>query len=401
MIKAHKIRLNPTSEQKAYFYRAAGVARFAWNWALEEYKRRKAAGQKIDWNEIKIEFRARIKTEFPFVREVTKCAAEVAIADLRQAINTYYKTKGSNPKSKARFPGRRKRIQKIGGFGLNNDKFSVSGHIVYVPKLGDVNMAESLRFNGHIKNGRIKEQAGKWYLIIAVEEERQNPESFAQPAASPLRSVGIDFGLSTFATLSNGEKSETQAHYRQAEGKLKRLQRGLARKKNGSNNRKKWKLKIALAHDRVSNLRNDFLHKFTSEVARRFSIICVEDLCLKGWVQIAGKSTHDAGVGRAINQLEYKVEEVGGKLQKVGRFFASSKRCHECGYIKEDLELREREWKCPNCGAEHNRDENGAVNIEMEGVSLLAGRGYIGETPVEFAAAALRRSKDLASPAST
>jgi len=401
MIKAHKIRLNPTPEQEAYFYRAAGVARFAWNRVLEEYKRRKAAGQKIDWNEIKIEFRARIKTEFPFVREVTKCAAEVAIADLRRAINTYYKTKGANPKSKVKFPGQRKRSKKIGGFGVNNDKFSVSGHRVFVPKLGDVNMAETLRLGGQIRNGRIKEQAGRWYLIITVKEETQNLESLAQEVASPLRSVGIDFGLSTFAILSNGEKSETQAHYRQAEGKLMRLQRGLARKKKDSNNRKKWKLKIARAHERVSNLRNDFLHKFTSEVARRFSIVCVEDLCLKGWEQLAGKSTHDAGVGRAINQLEYKTEEFGGKLQKVGRFFASSKRCHECGYIKEDLELREREWKCPNCGAEHDRDENSSVNIEMEGVSLLAGSGYIGETPVEFAAAALRRGKDLASPAST
>src|SRR6266498_1417890 len=377
MIKAHKIRLNPTSVQKTYFYRASGVARFAWNWALDEYKRRKAAGQEIAWNEIKIEFRARIKTEFPFVREVTKCAAEVAIADLRQAINTYYKTKGANPKSKVKFPGRRKRSKKIGGFGLNNDKFSVSGHTVYVPKLGDVNMAETLRIKGHIRNGRIKEQAGRWYLIITVEEETQDFASLPQAVASPLRSVGIDFGLSTFATLSNGEKSETQAHYRQAEGKLKRLQRGLARKKKGSNNRKKWKLKIGRAHERVSNLRGDFLHKFTSEAPKRFSIVCVEDLCLKGWVEIAGKS------------------------QKVGRFFASSKRCHECGYIKGDLELREREWKCPNCGAEHDRDENGAINIEMEGVSLLAGSGYIGETPVEFAATALKRGKDLASLAST
>src|SRR5215467_9616293 len=261
MIKAHKIRLNPTSEQEAYFYRASGVARFAWNWPLDEYKRRKAAGQEIDWNEIKIEFRSRIKTEFPFVGEVTKCAAEAAIADLRQAINTYYKTKGANPKSKAQFQGRRKRSKKIGGFGLNNDKFSVSGNTVYVPKLGDVNMAETLRFNGHIRNGRIKEQAGRWCLVITVREETQNLESLAQAVASPLRSVGIDFGLSTFATLSNGEKSETQAHYRQAEGKLKRLQRGLARKKKGSNKRKKWKLKIGRAHERVSILIKGYRHK--------------------------------------------------------------------------------------------------------------------------------------------
>jgi len=384
MIKAHKIRLNPTPPQESYFYRASGVARFAWNWALEEYKRRKAAGQEIAWNEIKKEFRAKIETEFPFVKEVTKCAAEAAIADLRQTINSYYKTKEANPKSKVKFPGPRKRSKKIGGFGLNNDKFWVDGHMIYVPKLGEVNMAEALRFDGRILNGRIKELAGRWYLTITVEVEL-----VAQPAASPLRSVGIDFGLSTFATLSNGEKSETQAHYRQAAGKLKRFQRGLARKKKGSNNRKKWKLKIARAHERVSNLRSDFLHKFTSDVTKRFSIVCVEDLCLKGWIGLAGKSTHDAGVGRAINQLEYKTEEVVGKLQKVGRFFASSKRCHVCGYIKEDLKLRVREWKCPNCGAEHDRDENGAINIEMEGVRLLAGRGYIGETPVEFAASAL------------
>src|SRR6266540_842123 len=275
MIKAHKIRLNPTLPQEAYFYRASGVARFAWNWALEEYKRRKAAGQEIDWNEIKKEFRARIETEFPFVQEVTKCAAEVAISDLRQAINTYYKTKGANPKSRVKFPGPRKRSK----------------------KLGDVNMAEALRFDGRILNGRIKERAGRWYLTVTVKVEH-----VARPVASPQRSVGIDFGLSTFATLSNGDRSETQAHYRQAEGKLKRLQRGLARKKKGSNNRKKWKLKIARAHERVVNLRNDFLHKFTGQVSMAFSIVCVEDLCLKGWIHLAGKSTHDEGIGQAINQ---------------------------------------------------------------------------------------------------
>src|ERR1041384_6459418 len=128
MIKAHKIRLNPTPEQANYFYRAAGVARFAWNWALTEYKRRKEAGEEVDWNEIKRQFRAKIESDFPFVREVTKCAAEQAINDLRQTIKIYYKTKKQNPKSKVKFPGYRKRGRKVGGFGLNNDKFSTSDH---------------------------------------------------------------------------------------------------------------------------------------------------------------------------------------------------------------------------------------------------------------------------------
>src|SRR5262249_38541178 len=189
MIKAHKSRPHPTPEQEAYFYRASGVARFAWNWALEEYKRRKADGEEIDWNDLKIHFRARIDAEFPFVREMTKCAAEAAISDLRQAINTYYKTKQTNPKSKVKFPGLRKRGKKIGGFGLNHDKFSVSGHTVRVPKLGEVNPAEVLRFDGKIINGRIKEQAGRWHIVITVQVE----ESF-KAVARPQRSVGIDFG---------------------------------------------------------------------------------------------------------------------------------------------------------------------------------------------------------------
>jgi putative transposase len=125
-------------------------------------------------------------------------------------------------------------------------------------------------------------------------------------------------------------------------------------------------------------------------VAKAFSIVCVEDLCLKGWIRLAGKSTHDAGVGQAINQLEYKTREAGGILQKVGRFFSSTKRCHLCEYIKNDLELSDREWKCPGCGVEHDRDDNAAINIEMEGVSLLADSGYIGVTPVEFAASGLK-----------
>jgi putative transposase len=119
MVKAHKIRLNPTPEQEVYFYRASGGARFARNSTLEEYRRHKAAGQEISWNQIKMDFRARIETEFLFVREAPKCAGEVAIADLRQAINTYYRTKGSNPKSKVKFPGRRKRSKKIGGFRMS------------------------------------------------------------------------------------------------------------------------------------------------------------------------------------------------------------------------------------------------------------------------------------------
>src|SRR5438093_5357356 len=147
--RAHRIRLNPTPTQVQYFLHAAGVARLAWNETLKAYQQAKAQGEKkTDWNVLKKQFRARIDTEFPFVRTVTKCAAEQAIADLRQAIATYYKTKqtvvGTSALRKLRFPGPRRRKKRIGGFGLANDKFHVDGHTVWVPRLGAVNMAEPL-----------------------------------------------------------------------------------------------------------------------------------------------------------------------------------------------------------------------------------------------------------------
>lgn len=383
MVKAHQIKLNPTPEQVAYFMRAAGVARFAWNWALGEYQRRKEAGEKIDWNDLKKAFRAKIDAEFPFVRQVTKCAAEEAIGDLRKAITVYFTTKKNHPKSGLKFPGHRKRSKKIGGFGISNDKFSVNDHTARLPKLGGVNMTERLRFEGKILSGRVKERAGEWFLTIVVECK-------SQPVASPCGSVGIDFGLKSFAVLSTGEVVETQAYFRKSEQRLKGLQRGLARKKKGSNNRRKWKLKITRAHERVSNQRSDFLHKFTTGVVAAFATVCIEDLNLVGLCQARlAKSFYDAGIGEAVRQLEYKTGWTGGVLQKVGRFFASSKLCSDCGAKHDLLKLSDREWDCLSCGTHHDRDFNAALNIELEGCRLRAGSvATSASTPVDVKALA-------------
>jgi putative transposase len=382
MRKAHRIRLNPTPEQESAFLRAAGIARFAWNWALSEYQRLKSAGQRADWNAIKKAFRSRIGTDFPFVREVTKCAPEEAIADLRRAISTYYHVKPKNPK--LRFPGPRQRRKRIGGFGLANDTFSVEGHTVRLPKIGAINMAEPLRFTGRIVNGRVTERGGYWFLTVVVEAEEPSPQ------APPQRCAGIDFGLSRFATLSNEETVETQARLRASDAKLKRLQRGLSRKQKGSQNWKKWKQRVTRFHERVRNQRQDFLQKFTTDVVRQFGVVFVEDLNLRGLCRTRfSKSFHDAGIGEAVRQLEYKQAWRGGVLLKVDRFFPSSKRCHVCCRVNRELTLAERHWRCPGCGTLHDRDLNAAINLEMEGLALLAGSGYVGGTPVELLAAVL------------
>jgi putative transposase len=354
--------------------------------SLAEYRRLKSQGQTADWNVIKKAFRSRIDTEFPFVRAVTKCAPEEAIADLRRTINSYYQAKPKHPT--LRFPGPRKRRKRIGGFGLANDKFTVTGHTVQLPKIGAVNMAEPLRFAGKIVRGRVTERAGHWFLTVVVEFE-------GEPHEPRSASVGIDFGLWRFATLSTGEVVETQARLRQSEGKLKRLQRGLCRKQQGSQNRKKWKRRVARFHERIANQRKEFLHQFTTEVAQRFGVICVEDLNLQGLCRThLAKAFHDAGIGAAVRQLEYKQRWRGGVLQKVDRFFPSSKRCHVCLQVNHNLTLEEREWSCPGCGTLHDRDLNAAINVEMEGVALLAGSGYVGGTPVELSASTTAARSD-------
>lgn len=382
MQKAHRIRLNPTPEQEQAFLRAAGIARFAWNWALGEYHRRKESGESVDWNAVKKAFRAAIDAEFPFVREVTKCAPEEAIGDLRRAINTYYKAKEKN--KRLRFPKRRKRSKRIGGFGLANDKFRVEGHSAFLPRIGAVNMAEPLRFAGRVVSGRVKECGGRWYLTVVVEV------TAGQPKPLPHEIVGIDFGLSRFATCSDGEVVETQAHLRKSEHKLKRLQRGLSRKQKGSQNRMKWKRRVTRYHERVRCQRSDFLHKFTGGVLTHHGTVCVEDLNLAGLCKTRmAKSFHDAGIGEAVRQLEYKQAWRGGVLVKVDRWFPSSKRCHACLTVNEDLTLADRAWTCGGCGERHDRDMNAALNIQMEGERLLAGSGYVGVTPVELVASAL------------
>lgn len=381
--RAHVIRLNPTPKQAQYFLQAAGVARFTYNWALAEYRQLKGAQRSVDWNAIKKTFRTHIDTDYPFVREVTKCAHEQAIADLRQAINTYYKTKdalmGTKAGRKLRFPGPQRRKKKIGGFGLANDKFWVKGHDVYVPKLGTVNMAEPLRLAGKILSGRVTEKAGHWYLSVTVQVDVPAPLNHS------CASVGIDFGLSVFATLSTGEVVETQKHFRQSERTLRLLQRGLSRKQQGSRNYKKWNQRVARCHVRIANQRKDFLHKFTTNMAQRFEVICVEDLSLAGLMQTRlAKSFADGSIGEGVRQLHYKAAYCGGEIRQVHRFFPSSKRCHVCGWINESLTLADRVWSCPQCGITQNRDLNAAVNIELEGMGLPAGSGYVGVTPVEL-----------------
>jgi putative transposase len=393
--RSHVIRLNPTHEQEVYFRKACGVARHAYNWALARWKEARAAGKRVKMKDLKAEYNKIKGEQFPWCYQVTKCAPEQAFSDLGQAFANYWRMKeeGTQPKLKhprkdgeeAGFPHFKSKKRDRLSFYLANDKFSVDGHTLRVPKLGDVNMTEELRWSGKIMSATISYCAGWWFVSIAVEVEHETPNHSDG-------TVGIDLGIKTLATLSDGEKFENQKHYRQGLGRIKGLSKGLARKVEGSQNWWKNTKKLARAHYRVACQRQDTLHKMTTHAARTYALIGLEDLNTKGMLanHSLAQAVSDASFFEVKRQLLYKAEQYGGYVQLVDRWYASSKTCSSCGWVNEDLTLAERVFICHDCSMVIDRDENAAINIRKEALRLITNVPVVASSERKIACGAER-----------
>src|SRR5579859_2977129 len=369
MIKAHKIRLNPTPEQAVYFAKAAGTVRFVWNWALAEWNRQYEAGEKPTAFKLKKQFNEIRREQFPWTWDVTKNASDQPFLDLGKAFTAFFKgRKSGKRKGRPKFKSKKK---SKASFYLANDQFELSDHRIWIPKLGWVNMAENLRFQGKVTGARVTRTAGWWFVSIQVEMPDEKPD----PCPS---AVGIDVGLNRLATLSTAEGYENQAFLKTALGKLRQANKRLHRRKLGSKNREKARRQVARLHYRITCLRADVLQKLTTRLADCYGIIGIEDLNLKGLIKNrrVSRSFSDAALGRLLNLLEAKVEQRGGQVIKVGRFFPSSKTCHSCGWKWEDMQLSDRVFICqnPHCAdhqCEQDRDYNASVNILRESLRLI------------------------------
>ena len=366
MIKAHKIRLHPTPEQANYFTRAAGTARFTFNWAVAEWQREYEAGGKPSALALRTHFNAIKKAQFPWVYEVTKCVVEGAFMDVAVAFKNFFE--GRKAGRKIGYPKFKSKKHSRPSFYLANDKFTVGDHWIDVPKLGRVNMAEKLRFSGRILSARISKSASWWFVSITVEMPDEVPLITHPP-------VGIDVGLNRLATSSGGKKFENQKPLVHHLKKMRRLNKELARRTQGGKNWLKTKEKLGRLHYEIACIRLDWLHKLTTEIAKTSGIVAVEDLHVKGLIRnrCLSRSFSDAAVGKLLDLLESKVPRHGGMLLKVDRFFPSSQLCHCCGTRKEDLTLADRIFGCPNpdCGYLGDRDENAALNILFEALRLF------------------------------
>lgn len=355
--RAYRYELKPNVKQRILLAKHAGAARFAYNWGLarrtELYrqtgKSTNAIAQHKELNVLK-------KIDFPWMYEVSKCAPQEALRNLDRAFQNFFR--GIKEGRKVGFP----RFKKKG----RNNSFRLTGAIhvierhVQLPRLGAVRLKEIPAVTGKILSATVRREADRWFVSIAVETEIPDPK----PVDGPT--VGIDVGLTTFATLSTGEKIYAPKPLAQMLRKLKRLSRSLSRKQKGSRNRKKAQMRLARLHGRIHNTRQDFLHKLTTELAKTKSVIVLEDLNVQGMMRNHSLARHiaDAAWSEMNRQLSYKTVWYGSRLVLADRWYPSSKLCSACGHKMDKMPLRVREWTCPECGVVHDRDENASVNLD-------------------------------------
>lgn len=218
--------------------------------------------------------------------------------------------------------------------------------------------------DGRVKRMTISQRAGRWFASLTVEREDEPMKPALKGGA-----VGVDLGIKTLATLSDGTVVENPRHLKKSERKLKRAQRALSRKMPGSNRRARARAKVARIHAHVANQRKDALHKLTTHLASKYSEISIENLNVLGMVKNhhLAKSVMDASFGEFRRQLEYKTARTGARLHVIDRWYPSSKTCSGCGRVKAKLSLSERTYSCESCGLTIDRDLNAAININVAG----------------------------------
>lgn len=365
MLIAHRVALDPNNVQATHFARAAGTARFAYNWALAEWKRQYEAWKldnslsKPSQAALRRQLNALKREQFPWMLEVTKNAPQMAIIQLGDAFKNFFA-------GRAKYPQFRKKGVKD-RFTLTNDQFSIDGCRIRIPNLGWVRMRESLRFAGKIMSATVSRVADRWFVSITVD----TVDDSHLPKAENQGAVGVDLGISALATLSTGDAIAGPKPHKALLARLQRLSRNLSRKEKGSANRKKTKGKLAKLHARIAAIRSDALHQLTTTLTRRFHTIGIEDLNVCGMVKNRhlARSIVDMGFFEFRRQLEYKAAMRGGNVVVADRFYPSSKTCSCCGHRLDALPLALREWACPACGTHHDRDVNAAVNLKNMAVS--------------------------------
>ena len=364
--KAYKYRIYPNEAQKIQLARTFGCVRFVYNKCLDEQKRRHDAGEKhLSKMLLNSWCTNTLKKTHTFLKEVDKFALNNAIFNLDAAYNRFFNHLGGFPKYKSLHKSKASYTT-----NFTNGNIVVTENNIKLPKLGRVKAVihRSADLSWALKSATVSmEKDGTYYASVLYEYNISYEPMISENA------IGLDYKSNGLYMDSNGNCPGSPKYYRKSADRLSKEQRRLSRKVKGSHNYEKQKIKVAKVHKHIANQRKDFLHKLSTEIANRYNIVCVEDLNMqsisnKGFGN--GKATMDNGYGMFLNMLEYKLQDRGGMLIKVDKWFPSTQTCSNCGHIQK-MELSERTYICPECGTIMDRDQNAAINILNEGLKTL------------------------------
>ncbi len=367
--KAIQVRLYPTKEQQVLLAQTFGCARWWWNYALnksiETYKETGKGLGRSALNALLAELKKAEETCW-----LADCYSQVLQAttlNLTTAYKNFFEKRAGFPKFRSKHG--KQSIQYP-----QNVKI-VDGNVKLPGNIGVVLAKIHRPIEGKIKTVTIsKTPSGKYIASILTEVEGE------YPTTTEGKIYGVDLGIKHFAVVTDGEKVskyDNPRHIAKHEKNLKRKQKKLARKQKGSNSRNKYRKVVAKVYERVSNSRQDFLHKLSHKLTSDSQAVIIENLHVKGMVRNhnLAKAISDCGWGMFTNFLAYKLERKGGKLVEIDRFFPSSKLCSNCFYQVSEMPLDVREWTCPHCSTHHDRDGNAARNIRAEGIRMLKADG--------------------------
>lgn len=372
IFKSYKYRIYPDKEQCTLIQKTFGCCRFVYNNVLsyrnDVFRNQKKYIGKFECTKYMVDI---LKSEFEWLREVDKYSLQNSIFDMDIAYQKFFKKQGGFPKFKSKHERNRSYTTNCcyPKHTVPNIEVSFERKRIKLPKLKWIKAKISRTFDGKIKSATVSQApSGKYFVSILVEEEQAK-----LPKAE--KSVGIDLGIKDLVITSDGEKFDNLKLIKKYEEKLSREQRKLAHKQKGSKNREKQRIKVAKIHEKIANARKDYLHKISRKLINENQVIVSEDLSVSNMVKNhnLAKAISDCGWGELTRQLQYKAEWYGRTYIKIGRFVPSSQTCHVCGYQdKETKNLKVRKWTCPQCGAEHDRDINAAINILHEGLKQIA-----------------------------
>jgi len=363
IFKSFKFKIYPNKKQEILLARHFGANRFVFNYYLNSRKESYLGEDKksLNYYDNANDLTQLKKDEnFNWLKEINSQSLQSSIRNLDTAYNKFFRKQTKFPRFKSKY---------------NRQSFKIPQNVLIKDnKLNIPKFKEGIKINLHQEiEGKImfatisKSTTSKYYVSITCEVNHK-------PFEKTNSKVGIDTGIKDLAILSDGKVYENIKTLKSNLKKLKYEQRQLSKKVKGSSSRNKQRKNLALVHEKITNVRKDYLHKISTEIIKSQDVICIEDLAVKNMMKNhkLAQAFADVSLGTFYSMLEYKAKWNDKTIIKIDRYFPSSKMCSNCSWINQDLTLKDREWSCPSCGEKHDRDFNAAKNILKQGLKILS-----------------------------